>query len=52
MKSNLVFGYSIIVCTESDGDFDLFQKAVLCREPWEEETSVVPIPWGQIAPKK
>jgi Asp-tRNA(Asn)/Glu-tRNA(Gln) amidotransferase A subunit family amidase len=26
-------------------DLDLFQKAVLDQEPWDEETSLVPIPW-------
>ncbi|KAH6683380.1 fatty-acid amide hydrolase [Halenospora varia] len=26
-------------------DVDLFQNAVLTYEPWEEETSLVPIPW-------
>ncbi|TVY81435.1 putative amidase [Lachnellula suecica] len=31
--------------TNSLRDIDLFQKSVLDQEPWEEETSLVPIPW-------
>jgi amidase len=29
----------------SVADMDLFQKVVLDQEPWEEETSLVPMPW-------
>lgn len=29
-------------------DLDLFQKAVLDQEPWEEETSLVPVPWRDV----
>jgi amidase len=35
--------------TNSLRDIDLFQKAVLEREPWEEETRLVPIPWRIVA---
>lgn len=34
----------------SIGDIDLFQKVVLAAEPWEEETSLVPLPWKKVAP--
>ncbi|OAQ58167.1 fatty-acid amide hydrolase [Pochonia chlamydosporia 170] len=34
----------------SVADLDLFQGAVLDREPWEEETSLVPLPWKRIGP--
>lgn len=31
-------------------DIDLFQKAVLDQEPWDEETSLVPLPWKKVDP--
>lgn len=31
-------------------DLALFQKAILDQEPWEEETSLVPIPWRNVKP--
>jgi len=34
--------------TNSLRDLALFQKAVLDQEPWEEETSLVPIPWRRV----
>lgn len=34
----------------SASDLDLFQKALLDQEPWEEEVSLVPMPWKRIAP--
>lgn len=33
-------------------DLDLFQKALLDQQPWEEETSLVPIPWRNVSSKK
>ncbi|KAF4334001.1 general amidase [Fusarium beomiforme] len=33
-------------------DLGLFQKAILDQEPWEIETSLVPLPWKQISPPK
>jgi amidase len=34
----------------STSDLDLFQRALLDQEPWEEEVSLVPMPWKRIAP--
>ncbi|KAF6811379.1 fatty-acid amide hydrolase [Colletotrichum musicola] len=34
----------------SVSDINLFQKTVLDQEPWEEETSLVPLPWKSIEP--
>ncbi|KAF7550000.1 hypothetical protein G7046_g8158 [Stylonectria norvegica] len=34
----------------SAADLNLFQKVLLDQEPWEEETSLVPMPWRDIAP--
>ncbi|KAJ5895312.1 hypothetical protein N7495_007003 [Penicillium taxi] len=31
-------------------DLELFQKAVLQQEPWDTETSLVPVPWRTVAP--
>lgn len=31
-------------------DLDLFQQAVIDSEPWEEETSLVPLPWRKLEP--
>lgn len=31
-------------------DIDLFQQALLDMEPWEEEVSLVPMPWKRIEP--
>lgn len=31
-------------------DLELFQKAVLDQEPWEIETSLVPLPWKAVTP--
>ncbi|KAJ5156795.1 hypothetical protein N7492_009598 [Penicillium capsulatum] len=33
-------------------DLELFQKAVLDQEPWETETSLVPLPWKTVAPTR
>ncbi|KAJ5222724.1 uncharacterized protein N7469_008964 [Penicillium citrinum] len=33
-------------------DLELFQKAVLEQEPWENETSLVPLPWKTITPNR
>ncbi|KAI2792203.1 putative amidase [Penicillium oxalicum] len=33
-------------------DLELFQKAVLDQEPWEEETSLVPVPWKNVTPSR
>ncbi|KAJ5090528.1 hypothetical protein N7532_009212 [Penicillium argentinense] len=33
-------------------DLELFQKAVIDQEPWEDETSLVPLPWKNATPKK
>lgn len=36
----------------SVSDLTLFQKSVIDQEPWEEETSLVPLPWKEVAPCK
>ena len=33
-------------------DINLFQSAVLDQEPWEVETSLVPMPWRKLSPYK
>ncbi|KAJ5143015.1 uncharacterized protein N7515_001802 [Penicillium bovifimosum] len=33
-------------------DLALFQKAVLDQEPWEIETSLVPVPWKSVTPTR
>ncbi len=33
-------------------DMALFQKTILDQEPWDEETSLVPLPWKTVAPYK
>ncbi|KAJ5571881.1 hypothetical protein N7535_005541 [Penicillium sp. DV-2018c] len=38
--------------TSSIEDLVLFQKAVLEQEPWEIETSLVPVPWKSVPPTK
>jgi amidase len=34
----------------SAADLNLVQKAILDQEPWEEETSLCPLPWKNIEP--
>ncbi|GJN72266.1 hypothetical protein PLICBS_006338 [Purpureocillium lilacinum] len=36
--------------TNSLRDLDLFMRAVTDGKPWDEETSLVPIPWKQLTP--
>lgn len=31
-------------------DCELFQRAVLDQEPWERETSLVPLSWRRVSP--
>ncbi|KAF9871119.1 fatty-acid amide hydrolase [Colletotrichum karsti] len=31
-------------------DLDLFQRVIIDQEPWEEETSLVPLPWKRTEP--
>lgn len=38
--------------TNSLRDVDLFMKAVLGGKPWEEETSLVPLPWREVSPTR
>lgn len=33
-------------------DLELFQRAVIDQEPWEVETSLVPLPWKRVEPTK
>lgn len=33
-------------------DLELFQKAVLEQEPWDIETSLMPVPWKTVAPTR
>jgi len=33
-------------------DLELFQRAVLDQEPWDVETSLMPLPWRNVAPTR
>ncbi|KAJ6161303.1 hypothetical protein N7470_004699 [Penicillium chermesinum] len=33
-------------------DLELFQRAVLDQEPWETDTSLVPLPWKRVTPTR
>jgi hypothetical protein len=33
-------------------DLELFQKAVLDQEPWDDETSLMPVPWRTVMPTR
>ena len=33
-------------------DLELFQKSVLDQEPWENETSLIPLPWKTVTPNR
>ncbi|KAJ5175366.1 amidase [Penicillium canariense] len=33
-------------------DLELFQKAVLDQEPWDDETSLMPVPWKTVTPTR
>ncbi|CAG7931838.1 unnamed protein product [Penicillium olsonii] len=33
-------------------DLELFQRAVLDQEPWDVETSLMPVPWKNVAPSR
>ncbi|KAJ5890792.1 amidase [Penicillium subrubescens] len=33
-------------------DLELFQKAVLDQEPWDDETSLMPVPWRTVTPTR
>jgi Asp-tRNA(Asn)/Glu-tRNA(Gln) amidotransferase A subunit family amidase len=36
------------LASQSVEDLDLFQRAVIDQEPWETETSLVPLPWRRV----
>ncbi|RDW59861.1 fatty-acid amide hydrolase [Coleophoma cylindrospora] len=38
--------------SNSLSDIELFQSTVLDQEPWDEETSLVPLPWKEVTPAK
>lgn len=38
--------------SQSIEDLNLFQRAVLDQEPWDIETSLVPVPWKDSRPTK
>ncbi|EAW13376.1 fatty-acid amide hydrolase [Aspergillus clavatus NRRL 1] len=40
------------LASQSIEDLDLFQRALIDQEPWEIETSLVPIPWKRVAPTR
>jgi Asp-tRNA(Asn)/Glu-tRNA(Gln) amidotransferase A subunit family amidase len=40
------------LAAQSVEDLDLFQRAVIDQEPWDTETSLVPIPWKRVQPNK
>ncbi|KAF7718109.1 Uncharacterized protein PECH_002446 [Penicillium ucsense] len=40
------------MASTSVDDLELFQRAVLDQEPWEEETSLMPVPWRNVIPSR
>ncbi|KAJ5273541.1 hypothetical protein N7478_008666 [Penicillium angulare] len=40
------------LASSSVEDLELFQKAVMDQEPWDDETSLVPVPWKTVAPSR
>ncbi|GIJ88367.1 hypothetical protein Asppvi_007287 [Aspergillus pseudoviridinutans] len=40
------------LASQSVEDLDLFQRAIIDQEPWETETSLVPIPWRRVKATK
>ncbi|KAL4803953.1 amidase signature domain-containing protein [Aspergillus unguis] len=40
------------LASQSVEDLELFQRAVLDQEPWDEETALVPVPWKTAEPTK
>lgn len=40
------------LASSSLDDLELFQKAVLDQEPWDTETSLVPLPWKRVTPTR
>ncbi|PKX93305.1 putative glutamyl-tRNA(Gln) amidotransferase subunit A [Aspergillus novofumigatus IBT 16806] len=40
------------LASQSVEDLDLFQRAVIDQEPWETETSLVPLPWRRVKATK
>jgi hypothetical protein len=38
------------LASQSIEDLDLFQRVVLDQEPWDIETSLVPVPWKKVSP--
>ncbi|OJJ46392.1 hypothetical protein ASPZODRAFT_132487 [Penicilliopsis zonata CBS 506.65] len=40
------------LASQSIEDLELFQSAVIDQEPWETETSLVPLPWKRVTPTK
>ena len=40
------------LASQSIEDLDLFQRAVIDQEPWDQETGLVPVPWKRVQPNK
>lgn len=40
------------MASSSIEDLELFQRAVLDQEPWDDETSLMPVPWKTVAPTR
>ena len=40
------------LASQSVEDMDIFQQAILDQEPWDIETSLVPVPWKKANPTK
>lgn len=40
------------MASSSIEDCELFQRAVLDQEPWDTETSLVPLPWRTVQPTR
>ena len=40
------------LASQSVEDLDLFQRVVIDQEPWDVETSLMPLPWRRVQPTK
>ncbi|PLN76968.1 amidase signature domain-containing protein, partial [Aspergillus taichungensis] len=40
------------LASQSIEDLDLFQRAVIDQEPWDQETGLMPVPWKRVQPNK
>ncbi|KAF9892336.1 hypothetical protein FE257_002113 [Aspergillus nanangensis] len=40
------------MASQSVEDLELFQRVVIDQEPWDEETSLAPVPWKRVVPNR